>query len=222
MPQPWNFLRNSTIYFGIYLYSATYLLMVTLSTLWRSQDQNISYLFTNLIGKNGSKYFAWNWDTLLKKNVLHKILNELRDLLWSHDKLFPFCYFYLTNFRIWSMFLRIKFLFCFNFSLSNKVVKGKKYFELVTVPVLTRWPWAYVAEYKDLRKYMVQFLSKFYGRGIKIAGVNSIRIAKPLIFFDKLPAIIPQVTSSWGIGFLIGPKRVSYTFGVPTRVGSGS
>ena len=33
---------------------------------------------------------------------------------------------------------------------------------------------------------MVEFLSKFHGRGIKIARVNYIRVAKPLIFLQYL------------------------------------
>ena len=36
---------------------------------------------------------------------------------------------------------------------------------------------------------MVEFLIEFQGRGIKIARVNSIRIAKPLIFFNILCAV---------------------------------
>ena len=42
MPRPWNWLRNSTIHFHICSQSAKYLLMVTGSTLWRSQFYNIS------------------------------------------------------------------------------------------------------------------------------------------------------------------------------------
>ena len=30
-----------------------------------------------------------------------------------------------------------------------------------------------------MRKWMVEFSSKFYRRGIKIAGVNSIHVGKP-------------------------------------------
>ena len=36
---------------------------------------------------------------------------------------------------------------------------------------------------------MVEFLSKFQGSGIKIDRANSIRFAKPLIFFNILLAI---------------------------------
>ena len=38
---------------------------------------------------------------------------------------------------------------------------------------------------------MVEFLSKFQGRGIKIDIVNSIRVAKSMIFFNILSAIAP-------------------------------
>ena len=33
----------------------------------------------------------------------------------------------------------------------------------------------YVAEYEEMRKWMVQFFTRFQGRSIKIAPVNSIR-----------------------------------------------
>ena len=36
---------------------------------------------------------------------------------------------------------------------------------------------------------MIEFLSKFQGRGMKIDKVNSIRVAKPLIFFSILRAV---------------------------------
>ena len=35
---------------------------------------------------------------------------------------------------------------------------------------------------------MDEFLSKFQGRGIRIDKLNSIRVAKPLIFFNILRA----------------------------------
>ena len=35
-----------------------------------------------------------------------------------------------------------------------------------------------------------RILRKFQGRGIKIDGVNSIRFAKPLIFFNILHAVV--------------------------------
>ena len=37
----------------------------------------------------------------------------------------------------------------------------------------------YVAEYEQMRKWMIEFLSKFQGRGFKIARDNSIHAAKP-------------------------------------------
>ena len=42
----------------------------------------------------------------------------------------------------------------------------------------------YVAEYEQMWKLMVKLLSKFQGRGIKIDKVNSIRVAKSMIFFN--------------------------------------
>ena len=42
----------------------------------------------------------------------------------------------------------------------------------------------YVAEYEQIHKWTVEFLSKFQGRGIKIVQINSIRISKPFIFCD--------------------------------------
>ena len=55
----------------------------------------------------------------------------------------------------------------------------------------------YVAEYKQMWKWMVKFLSKFQGRGIKINIVYSIHVDKSLIFVNILHAIAPWVTSSW-------------------------
>ena len=37
---------------------------------------------------------------------------------------------------------------------------------------------------------MDKFLSKFQGSGIKIGLVNPIRVAKPLIFFNILRAVV--------------------------------
>ena len=55
----------------------------------------------------------------------------------------------------------------------------------------------YSAEYELMRKWMVKFIIKFQGRqgrGLKIARVTSIRVAKPLIFFNILLA--SHVTST--------------------------
>ena len=55
--------------------------------------------------------------------------------------------------------------------------------------------WAkYVAEYEHMRIWMVEFLSKFHGHGIKIARMNSILVAKPLIFFNIISEVAPWVT----------------------------
>ena len=54
----------------------------------------------------------------------------------------------------------------------------------------------YVAEYEQMWKCMVEFLSKFQGYGIKIDRVDSIRLAKSMIFFNILRAIGPWVTLS--------------------------
>ena len=56
---------------------------------------------------------------------------------------------------------------------------------------------------------MVEFLNKFQGRSIKIAKDNSIRVDKPLIFFNILRAISPQVTS-WAIVFFELSVRWAY------------
>ena len=58
-----------------------------------------------------------------------------------------------------------------------------------------------VPEYEHIRKWMVEFPGRFQGRGIKIAQLNSIPVAKPLILFNILRAVPPQVTSSWAIVF---------------------
>ena len=46
-----------------------------------------------------------------------------------------------------------------------------------------------VTEYVQIWKWMVEFLSKFQGRGIKIYRVNSIRLAKQFIFFNIFGAV---------------------------------
>ena len=65
-----------------------------------------------------------------------------------------------------------------------------------------------------------KFLSKFQGRGIKIAWVNSIRVAMSMIFFNALGAIASWVTSSWAIVFFcVEPASTSfslYTLGAST------
>ena len=48
----------------------------------------------------------------------------------------------------------------------------------------------YVTECEQMWKWMVEFLRKFQGRGIKIDRVNSIRVAKPLIFFNILREVV--------------------------------
>ena len=42
------------------------------------------------------------------------------------------------------------------------------------------------AEYEEMWKWMVEFLSKFWGRHIRIDRVNSVRLAKSIIFFNIL------------------------------------
>ena len=74
----------------------------------------------------------------------------------------------------------------------------------------------YVAEKKQMRKWMVEFLNKFQGRGIKIHRDNLIRVAKSIIFFNILRAIAPWVTSSWAIVFFALSLRLLplvYIFG---------
>ena len=48
----------------------------------------------------------------------------------------------------------------------------------------------YVTEYEQLWTWMDEFLSKFHGSGIKIDRVISIRVAKPMIFFNILYAVV--------------------------------
>ena len=52
-----------------------------------------------------------------------------------------------------------------------------------------RYPEQYVAEYKEMWKWKIKFFTKFQGRGIKIARVNSILLAKPLIYFNIVRAV---------------------------------
>ena len=47
----------------------------------------------------------------------------------------------------------------------------------------------YVTEYEQMWKWMVEFLTRFQGRGVNIDRVNSIRVVKPLIFFNILRAV---------------------------------
>ena len=47
----------------------------------------------------------------------------------------------------------------------------------------------YVAEYEQMWKWIIEFLSKFQGGGIKIDRVNSIRVARSMIFFNILRAV---------------------------------
>ena len=42
----------------------------------------------------------------------------------------------------------------------------------------------YIGEYEQMWKWMVKFLSKFQGRGIKIDRINSIRFANSLVLFN--------------------------------------
>ena len=81
MPRPWNLLRNSIIYFRIYLFLWIYLLRVTVSTLKRSQARNISY------NRNISSIFSISdepfptsgfiiSDSLLWVQLAHTILSQ--------------------------------------------------------------------------------------------------------------------------------------------------
>ena len=54
----------------------------------------------------------------------------------------------------------------------------------------------HVAEYEQMYKWMVEFLCKFQGRGIKIDRVYLIRVAESMIIFNILRAVAPWVTSS--------------------------
>ena len=46
---------------------------------------------------------------------------------------------------------------------------------------------------------MVEFLSKFQGRGIKIDRVNSIRVAKSTIFFNILHAMRSELRIKYDV-----------------------
>ena len=48
----------------------------------------------------------------------------------------------------------------------------------------------YVTEYEQMWTWMDEFLSKFHGSGIKIDRVISIRVGKPLIFFNILCGVV--------------------------------
>ena len=63
---------------------------------------------------------------------------------------------------------------------------------------------------------MVQFLSKFQSHGIKIDRVNSIRAAKPMIFFNILRAVaslLSEVIIS--CRFLCDELAFTYAFTAP-------
>ena len=57
---------------------------------------------------------------------------------------------------------------------------------------------------------MFKFISKFQGHGIEIARINSLHIAKPLIFFNIFCAINLEVTSSWAIVLFKLSVRIPY------------
>ena len=48
----------------------------------------------------------------------------------------------------------------------------------------------YVTEYEQMWTWMDEFFSKFHGSGFKIDGVISVRVGKPLIFFNILCAVV--------------------------------
>ena len=48
----------------------------------------------------------------------------------------------------------------------------------------------YVTEYEQMWTRMDEFLSKFQGSDIKIDRVNAIRVAKTLIYFNILRAVV--------------------------------
>ena len=54
----------------------------------------------------------------------------------------------------------------------------------------------YVSEFYETWKWMVEFLSKFQGRRLKIDRVNSIGVARPLIFINISRVVARSVTSS--------------------------
>ena len=66
-----------------------------------------------------------------------------------------------------------------------------KYFEIVTVTASKLWPWAnMLPDINKCKNWMVEFISKFQGSGIKIDRANLIRAAIPLIFFNILLAFV--------------------------------
>ena len=60
-----------------------------------------------------------------------------------------------------------------------------KYYDVAPLTASNLWLSKYVAEYEQMWKRMVEFL-KFQCRCIKIDNVNSIRVAKSMIFFTIL------------------------------------
>ena len=76
----------------------------------------------------------------------------------------------------------------------NKTLANKAFIHTLSI---------YAAKYEQIWKWMVEFLYQFQGRGIKIDRDNSIRVAKPLIFFDILCVVARKVTSSWAIYFFV-------------------
>ena len=61
----------------------------------------------------------------------------------------------------------------------------------------------YATKYEqNMRKRIVEFLSKFQGHDIKIRRVNSIRAAKPFIFFNISCAIPHKLTSPCATVFI--------------------
>ena len=82
------------------------------------------------------------------------------------------------------------FFLCF---IPIKLVKGHKIFWTCTSRVYIVTRSKYAPKYEQMRKVMVEFLSsKFQGRGIKIARVNSVRVARPI---DFIHISSPHVTS---------------------------
>ena len=75
-----------------------------------------------------------------------------------------------------------------------------------------RNPCKYIEEYQQMWKWMVEFLKNFHDRGIKIARVNSILIAKLSIFFYILLAFASWMTSSWAIVFFTLSLHSSLSF----------
>ena len=65
-----------------------------------------------------------------------------------------------------------------------------KYYEIATVTASNQWPWANVAEYKQMWNWMVESLSKLSGHGIKMDSSFNLG-AKSMILFNILRAIAP-------------------------------